>query len=280
MSEPFFLGAEGAAYMLNSLEYAQQVWLNTGQPRRLNQQVSALAYDQTIKYEGGNFTPHEAFLSGKPLLKRLRTATTIYTTYFEGDTFWPVYVGGVQMPGPNEPIAVDQQLVMAMSMCIYSSSVCSHQNPLFLDWIRCCPSPVDSWSPPSGMRRCKAKNTSKAVSKSGKVTAVLDEGGSQSRLQRVPVPHVYLAHRTHGIKALDHENRDANRPQFADEVGEEVEHASAGRQLEFFGGLLDVGLVLEEDVKRTGAASSSTCSTDSTRGSAPSRSTRRPRRAS
>jgi hypothetical protein len=104
----FLLGAEGAAYTLNSLEYAEQVWLNTGidlQP--LHKQIVARAYDQTIKYQGGIYTPHQAFISGAELFKRLHAASVIIVTYFDHNTFWPVIVGGANWPGPDAPIAVD-----------------------------------------------------------------------------------------------------------------------------------------------------------------------------
>ncbi len=104
----FLLGAEGAAYTLNSLEYAQQVWLNTGIDfYHLQQQVTVRAYDQTIKYQGGNYTPHQAFISGAELFKRLHAASVIVVTYFDHNTFWPVVVGGAGLPGPDAPIAVD-----------------------------------------------------------------------------------------------------------------------------------------------------------------------------
>jgi hypothetical protein len=122
--EPMFLlGAEGAAFMLNSLEYAQLVWLNTGFTLdRLESQVNARAYDQTIKYQGGNFTPHQAFVSGDELFKRLHTASVIYVTYFEKNTFWPVYVGGANLPGPDTPIALDPDTNLQLTLAKASFS--------------------------------------------------------------------------------------------------------------------------------------------------------------
>jgi hypothetical protein len=104
----FLLGSEGAAFMLNSLEFAQQVWLNTGfDPNQQASHMEALVYDQTIKYRGGNFTPHKAFVSGSQLFERLHMASVIYVTYFHGSVFWPVYVGGANLPGPDEAIAAE-----------------------------------------------------------------------------------------------------------------------------------------------------------------------------
>jgi hypothetical protein len=104
----FLLGAEGAAYMLNSLEYAEQVWLNTGIDfYDLRQQITARAYDQTVKYRGGSYTPHQAFISGDKLFERLHAASVIIVTYFDRNTFWPVVVGGADWPGSETPIAID-----------------------------------------------------------------------------------------------------------------------------------------------------------------------------
>jgi hypothetical protein len=119
----FLLGAEGAAFMLNSLEYSQQVWLNTGiDLNHLKKQVTARAYDQTLKYQGGNFTPHQAFVSGDDLFKRLHAASVIYVTYFDQDTFWPVYVGGAHLPGPDTPVAVDPDTNLRLTLAEASFS--------------------------------------------------------------------------------------------------------------------------------------------------------------
>jgi hypothetical protein len=112
----FLLGAEGAAYTLNSLEYAEQVWLNTGiDLQHLHRQIIARAYDQTIKYQGGIYTPHQAFISGAELVKRLHAASVIIATYFDRNTFWPVVVGGAGLPGPDTPIATDPDTGLSLT---------------------------------------------------------------------------------------------------------------------------------------------------------------------
>ncbi len=83
----FLLGAEGAAYMLNTLDYVQQIWVNTGlDQRRLNEQIRIVAYNQTLQYESGSFNPHGTFVSGDDLIQQVRKASAIYVTYFDGDT--------------------------------------------------------------------------------------------------------------------------------------------------------------------------------------------------
>ena len=99
----FLLGAEGTTFMLNDIGYSQQIWANTGLDYP---PVEAFVHPPTVLHSGEYYAAHGPSLWGEDVLARFRPGRVIYATHFAGREFWPEFVGLVDAPGPDEPVAV------------------------------------------------------------------------------------------------------------------------------------------------------------------------------
>ena len=84
------------------------------------------------------------------------------------------------------------------------------------------------------------------------VVTALDEGGPQREAEERLVGHVDGLERPGGVHRLAHGDRQADGAQLGDEGAQDVEHALGRAPEDLAGGLVDVGLVLEQDVQCLG----------------------------
>ncbi len=114
----FLTGAEGVVYMDAYVNYSQQFWAMTGVEFP---HVEALAYNPTQRNMPDIvFAPYQTVGQGT-FLERLRAASHIYATYFEGEQFFPVYVGSPNVDGSDEPFALfnDGDLALTEAAAVY-----------------------------------------------------------------------------------------------------------------------------------------------------------------
>jgi hypothetical protein len=120
--EPTFLmGTEGAAVMLDIINYEQQIWLNTGKDYPPVRPYTVAA---TRRHTGEVYSSTANQVEGGKLYNRFRRNPGWYviaTQFADGD-FWPVVVGQVGAPGPDTPIAVFPDIDHALTQAdaVYS----------------------------------------------------------------------------------------------------------------------------------------------------------------
>ncbi|MBN1565709.1 MAG: hypothetical protein JXA10_17830 [Anaerolineae bacterium] len=100
----FLMGAEGAAVMLDIINYEQQIWLNTGKDYPLVRPYTVAA---TRRHTGEVYSSTANQIEGGKLYNRFRQNPGWYViaTQFADGEFWPVYVGHIE-PGADDPAFV------------------------------------------------------------------------------------------------------------------------------------------------------------------------------
>ncbi len=114
----FLLSAEGATVMMDFLPYSQLLWLNTGQ---MFPNVKAFASRNNLRPPADRlYVPYQPFVDGQPLFDLLHKTPRLVVTAFDGDLFWPVYVGGPNLPGPDNMLAIFDQIELLQAEAYYS----------------------------------------------------------------------------------------------------------------------------------------------------------------
>lgn len=114
----FLLSAEGATVMVDSYSYAQQVWLNTGKPApRVDAIGSRIAFHPPADRL---YLPSQPFVDGQPLYDRLHKTPELIATEFDGNSFWPVFVGGPDIAGPNVTLATFENIELLQAEAYFS----------------------------------------------------------------------------------------------------------------------------------------------------------------
>lgn len=108
----FLRGGEGVAFIGELVTY-EDLFAANG---RLSLPAPRSITVNSLKQNSGYilFT-HQPALEGQALLDEVRSARAIYLAYFEGDRFYPVYVGGADLPGANAPSALFGQGEIALT---------------------------------------------------------------------------------------------------------------------------------------------------------------------
>jgi hypothetical protein len=113
----FLAGAEGVVFMVEYVNYNQQFWAMTGVefPR-----VEALAHNPTLRSTSEVvYAPYQTVGQGT-FQERLLNASHIYATLFDGQRFYPVYVGSPNTGDVGEPIATfDASLTLTQADATY-----------------------------------------------------------------------------------------------------------------------------------------------------------------
>lgn len=97
----FLRGGESAGMMDYRVNYDQQIWVNTG---ILPPDVQAITYTQIMRVTSFSMLSHGDWMSLDQVVAAVREGQYLYVTQFEGDHFWPVYVGSPNLPGPDTPL--------------------------------------------------------------------------------------------------------------------------------------------------------------------------------
>ncbi|PJF22118.1 MAG: hypothetical protein CUN56_07615 [Phototrophicales bacterium] len=97
----FLIGTEGVLWTDPSLDYSQQVWMNT--PLEIRD-VVAVTHLGTLNATHYRFNPHGQVMDGQPLIDLLKSGRQVYRTQFEGDAFYLVKVAG-ENTVPAVPLA-------------------------------------------------------------------------------------------------------------------------------------------------------------------------------
>ncbi len=99
----FLLSTEGAAVMVDSYSYTQQVSLNAGQGAP---PIDAIGSRLALRPPSDRlYVPFQPFVDGQPLYDLLHQRSGLIVTEFDGNNFWPVYVGAPDLPGPESVLA-------------------------------------------------------------------------------------------------------------------------------------------------------------------------------
>lgn len=115
----FLRGTEGAAMMYYQTDYDLQIWVNTG--LRLPT-LDTVKYHQTLRAQGYSMYAHDPLVEQPALAEAVRSHDALYVTQFVGRDFFPVYVGGPNLPGPDEPRVTfaDGQIALTQMEALYA----------------------------------------------------------------------------------------------------------------------------------------------------------------
>ncbi|MFZ4816733.1 MAG: hypothetical protein ACOYL5_19510, partial [Phototrophicaceae bacterium] len=89
----------GVQFMADYVSYFQMFWAHTGEPFPYVHAIlfpPALNLPQTVQY-----APYYTLPPERDFTTEIRNASDIFVTVFEGEHFYPIYVGGAGMPGSN-----------------------------------------------------------------------------------------------------------------------------------------------------------------------------------
>jgi len=114
----FLLSSEGATFMTDGYSYAQQLSVNSGKPS-----PSVDAFGSRIAFHPPTdrlYVPRQPFIDGQPLYDLLHKTPTLIVTEFDGNSFWPVFVGGPNMPGPNTALASFEGIELLQAQAYFS----------------------------------------------------------------------------------------------------------------------------------------------------------------
>jgi hypothetical protein len=115
----FLAGAEGVVFMVEYVNYNQQFWAMTGVefPR-----VEALAHNPTLRRAADVvYVPYQTVGEGT-FIERLLSASHIYVTLFDGERFYPVYVGSPSRSLSGDPIVTfSDSLSLTQAVATYDA---------------------------------------------------------------------------------------------------------------------------------------------------------------
>jgi hypothetical protein len=117
--ETFLRGTEGAAMMFRTINYDLQVWINTG---ILPPVMDTLKFHQIMRPQGYSMYAHDPEVGPVELVERVRQYDALYVTHWDGQAFYPVYVGSPNLPGPDEDVVTfgDNQIALTQMDMVYA----------------------------------------------------------------------------------------------------------------------------------------------------------------
>ncbi|MEZ4670475.1 MAG: hypothetical protein R3E39_21415 [Anaerolineae bacterium] len=130
--ETFLRGTEGAAMMFHTINYDLQIWVNTG---ILPPVIDTAKFHQIMRADGYSMYAHDPEVGPIELVEKARQYDALYVTQWDGQAFYPVYVGAPDMTGPDEPLVVfgDDQIALTQMDMLYAPRL--HALHIRLRWL-------------------------------------------------------------------------------------------------------------------------------------------------
>ncbi|MDX1995093.1 MAG: hypothetical protein SF029_22115 [bacterium] len=108
----FLLGTEGVLFVDETLDYNQQFWMNSDVDY---DNVEVIGYRQIQRNQGFGYRAHPPDLETAQVAEAVGDASHVFVTIFNGRRYWPEYVGGNALSGPDEPLVVYPETDFALT---------------------------------------------------------------------------------------------------------------------------------------------------------------------
>ncbi len=118
----FLRGTEGAAMMFRATDYGRQIWVNSS---IWPQDLQTIRYNQLLRTDGYSMYAHDPEVDLNGLLNVIQSGRHLYVTQFVGRSFYPVYVGQADQPGPDTVIARfgNDEITLSQLEIVYAPAI-------------------------------------------------------------------------------------------------------------------------------------------------------------